>query len=223
MSTPQPNPAIQRIQRNLLAVGERRLLTWLSAHMPVSVTPDRLTTLGFLGAVGVGAGFALSSFDRNWLWVAIASLFINWFGDSLDGSLARFRKIERPNFGYFIDHSSDALGNLFIIGGIGLSPYVRLDTGLYALAAYLLLSIHTFLAARVTGEFNLTYLSGGPTELRIMLIAMAICMYFWGVDYLGASAFTGFDIFAFGIATVLLVLFVIQTVVTGRKLRALGR
>lgn len=216
-------PPVQRIQRNLLAAGERRLLTWLSGRMPLSVTPDRLTTLGFLGAVGVGAGFALSSFDRNWLWVAVVSLFINWFGDSLDGSLARFRKIERPNFGYFIDHSSDALGNLFIIGGIGLSPYVRLDIGLYALAAYLLLSIHTFLAAKVTGEFNLTYLSGGPTELRIMLIAMAVCMYVWGVDYLGTSAFTGFDVFAFGIATVLLALFVVQTVVTGRKLRALGR
>ncbi len=217
------SPPVTRIQRNLLAAGERRLLTWLAARLPLSVTPDRLTTLGFLGAVGVGAGFALSTVHPAWLWLAVLCLFINWFGDSLDGSLARFRKIERPDFGYFIDHSSDALGNLFIIGGIGLSPYVRLDIALFALAAYLLLSIHTFLSARVTGEFNLTYLSGGPTELRIMLMAMAAVMYFWGVDPIGASAFTGFDVFAVGIATVLLALFVIQTVVTGRRLRALGR
>lgn len=215
-------PPVERIQRNLLAIGERRLLTWLSAHMPLSVTPDRLTTLGFLGAAGVGAGFALSSFDPAWLWVAVACFFINWFGDSLDGSLARFRKIERPNFGYFIDHSSDALGNLLIMLGIGLSPYVELEVALYGLAAYLLLSIHTFLSARVTGEFNLTYLSGGPTELRIVLIGMAACMFFFGPDRLGHSIFTGFDVFIGGLATILLVLFIIQTVVTGRKLRARG-
>jgi phosphatidylglycerophosphate synthase len=220
MSSPPP---VQRIQRNLLAIGERRLLTWLSGHMPASVTPDRLTTVGFLGAVGVGAGFALSSYDAQWLWLAIASFFVNWFGDSLDGSLARYRKIERPEFGYFIDHSMDALGNMIIMLGIGLSPFVRLDIALFGLATYLLLSIHTFLSARVTGEFNLTYLAGGPTEMRIILIIMALCMMKFGVDMIGRTQFTGFDAFVGGLAIILLILFAIQTIATGSKLRARGR
>ena len=227
------NP-ITRIQRNILAAGERRLLTWIAARLPMSVTPDRLTTLGFFGAVGVGAGFALSTFNHAWLWFAVACFFINWFGDSLDGSLARFRKIERPDFGYFIDHSTDALGNLFIVGGIGLSPYVRLDLALVGLAAYLLLSIHTFLAARVIDEFNLTYLAGGPTEMRLLLIALAIAMYFVGPhpllgftsDHAAAGWSAGLTVFdgVIGImTTILLLIFVVQTARLGNRLRRRGR
>ncbi len=218
MATP-----VERIQRNLLAAGERRLLTWLAARMPRAVTPDRLTTLGFLGAAGVGAGFALSQLNPAWLWFAVGAFFVNWFGDSLDGSLARYRKIERPDFGYFIDHSTDAFGNLLIMLGIGMSPYVRMDVALFGLGIYLLLSIHTFLAARVVNEFNLTYLSGGPTEMRLILIAMAITMFGYGPERLAGVPLTPFDAFCLALAALLLLVFLVQTARMGHRLRSLGR
>lgn len=210
-----------RIQRNILAANERRLLTWLAARLPARVTPDTLTAIGLAGAALVGAGYALSTLDASWLWLAIAAFFINWFGDSLDGSLARYRKIERPLFGYFIDHSSDALGNMFIMVGIGASPFVRMDVAMFGLAAYLLLSIHTFLAARVIGEFRLSYLSGGPTELRLILIAMSLAMLATAPVGPVVGPFSGFDLFIGGLGVVLIALFVVQTLATARDL--LGR
>lgn len=213
---------VQRIQQNLLAANERRLLTWLAERMPPSVTPDRLTTVGFLGACTVSAGYALSSWRIEWLWVAIAGFFINWFGDSLDGSLARFRKIERPTFGYFIDHSTDALGNMIIVGGLGLSPYLRLDVALFGLGAYLLLSIHTFLAAKVVDEFRLSYMAGGPTELRLVLIAMTLCMFVMGPDTVLGTVFSPFDLFIGGLGIILVLLFIGQTASTARELLRRG-
>ncbi len=214
---------VQRIQRNLLAVGERRLLTWLAERMPASVTPDRLTSVGFLGACTVSAGYAFSSWRIEWLWVVIAGFFINWFGDSLDGSLARFRKIERPTFGYFIDHSTDALGNLIIMVGLGLSPFVRLDVALFGLASYLLLSIHTFIAAKVVDEFRMSYMAGGPTELRLVLIAMTLCMFLLGPDTVLGTVFSPFDLFIGGLGIILIGLFIGQTVATARDLLHRGK
>ncbi|NCP10706.1 MAG: CDP-alcohol phosphatidyltransferase family protein [Sphingomonadales bacterium] len=207
-----------RIQHNLLALNERRLLNWLAARTPRWVVPDALTALGLTGAAMVGAGYALSAFDSAWLWLSIAGFFVNWYGDSLDGSLARFRKIERPLFGYFIDHSSDALGNLFIMVGIGASPFVRMDVALLGLAAYLLLSIHTFLAARVIGEFRLSYLSGGPTELRLVLIGMSLAMLVTAPVGPILGPLSGFDLFIGALGIVLFVLFVVQTLATAKQL-----
>ena len=202
---------VQRIQENILANKERQLLNWLCARLPTWVNPDLLTSIGFFGMLMVFAGYALSFYNPIWLWFAILGYFVNWFGDSLDGSLARFRKIERPLFGYFVDHSTDALGNLIALIGLGLSPYVRLDVALFAIAGYLLLSIHTFLAARVIGEFRLTYMAGGPTELRIILIIMAMTMYFVGPELLSDASYSGFDIFAGSVGIILIILFIIQT------------
>src|SRR5688572_11914557 len=121
MGPPLPRPKepdltamtpLRRIQGNLLAVQERRLLTWICQRLPAWVTPDQLTVLALLGAVAVFAGYAGSNFDRNWLWLPVAGYIVHWFGDSLDGSLARFRAIERPRYGYFVDHSADVLGAL---------------------------------------------------------------------------------------------------------------
>jgi phosphatidylglycerophosphate synthase len=214
---------VERIQQNVLAANERRLLTWLAERMPPSVTPDRLTSVGFLGACTVGGGYALSTFSVGWLWVAIAGFFINWFGDSLDGSLARFRKIERPTFGYFIDHSTDAAGNMIIMLGLGLSPYLRLDVALFGLAAYLLLSIHTFLAAKVVDEFRLSYMAGGPTELRLVLIAMTLCMFVMGPGPVTGTSFSPFDMFIGGLGAILIVLFIGQTAMTARDLLRRGQ
>jgi archaetidylinositol phosphate synthase len=219
MASIQP---VQRIQQNVLAAAERRLLTWLAARMPPSITPDRLTSIGFTGAALVATGYALSYFNAAWLWMSVVAYFINWFGDSLDGSLARFRKIERPKFGYFIDHSTDALGNMLIMIGLGLSPYMRMDVALFGLGAYLLLSIHTFVAARVVDEFRLSYVAAGPTELRLVLIAMTLCMFAMGPGLALSSDFSPFDMFIGGLGAILIVLFIVQTARTARQLLSIG-
>jgi archaetidylinositol phosphate synthase len=219
MASIQP---VQRIQQNILAVGERRLLTWLAARMPPSITPDRLTSIGFTGAALVASGYALSFFHVGWLWLSIIAYFINWFGDSLDGSLARYRKIERPKFGYFIDHSTDALGNMLIMIGLGLSPYLRMDVAMFGLGAYLLLSIHTFVAARVVAEFRLSYVAAGPTELRLVLIAMTLCMFAMGPGLVPSTSFSPFDMFIGGLGAILVLLFIVQTARTARQLLELG-
>lgn len=212
---------VKRIQENLLAKTERRILTWICARLPLWVTPDRLTLVGFLGAVMVGTGYALSFFSIEWLWLAIAGYFINWFGDSLDGSLARYRDIERPSYGYFLDHSVDALANTILMIGLGLGPFVRLDVALFGLAAYLLMSIHTFIAARIVGEMRLSYLSGGPTELRILLLAMTSAMFVLDRKPIVMHG-SLFDLFIGGMGMLLVAVYIAQTTVTALRLRRKG-
>lgn len=211
-----------RIQQNILARGERRVLNWLCARLPGWVTPDQLTALGFAGAVLVAAGYMLSWIDDEWLGLSLAGYIVNWFGDSLDGSLARWRHIERPSYGYFVDHSVDGLAIVLIVGGIGASPYFRLDVALLGAIGYLLLAIHTFLSAKVLGEFRLSYMAGGPTELRLMLMAMTMIMPLVGGASVLGTSFSAFDLFGLGVASILVTLFVIQSLATARLLRKRG-
>jgi phosphatidylglycerophosphate synthase len=211
---------INRIQQNLLSRSERRVLDWLCRRLPAWVTPDMLTLLALVSAIVIFAAYAMSNFERGWLWLAAAGYFTHWFGDSLDGSLARFRRIERPRYGYFIDHSCDGLAILLILGGIGTSPYVRVDVALFALTAYLLLAVHTFLIAKVMGDFPLSHLGAGPTELRILLVAVTIAMYLVGPNQRVFPGVSGFDLLVMVTATILLGIFIVQTWRTGRKLSA---
>jgi phosphatidylglycerophosphate synthase len=190
--------------------------------MPPWVTPDRLTATGMVGAVAIFVGYAASGYSVAWLSLALVGYVIQWFGDSMDGSLARFRRIERPSYGYFIDHSCDGIATLLVLAGIGLSPFVRLDVALIALAGYLLLSIHAFLSARVLGEFKLSYLSAGPTELRLFLIGLTIWMMASGTAGLARQAITGFDIVIGTVGLLLIVLFVVQTIRIGLRLAEHG-
>jgi phosphatidylglycerophosphate synthase len=214
----QAPASLSRIQQNVLASSERRLLTWLCSRMPSWVTPDILTALGMVGALGIFVGYAASLFSVQWLWVALAGYLLQWFGDSMDGSLARYRHIERPSYGYFIDHSCDGLANFLILAGMGISPFVRLDVALVALVAYLLLSIHAFLSARVLGELKLSYLAAGPTELRLMLIVLTLMMMVLGSKPGLFGAISGFDVFVGTVAFILILLFIAQTLVTGKRL-----
>ncbi|AEG48197.1 PgsA-like protein [Sphingobium chlorophenolicum L-1] len=214
----QSTQSLSRIQQNWLAVNERRLLTWLCERMPHWVTPDRLTATGMAGALMTFVGYAASNLASPWLLLAIVGYVVQWFGDSMDGSLARYRRIERPSYGYFIDHSCDGLATLLILGGIGLSPFVTMNVALIALAGYLLLSIHAFLSARVLGELKLSYLSAGPTELRLMLIGLTIMMMVLGAGPGLFGRWSGFDIFVGAVGSILILLFIVQTMVTGRRL-----
>lgn len=213
---------IDRIQENLLARSERRLLNWLCARMPTWVSPDLLTFIGMAGAFMVFGGYLASNLAEEWLWLSIAGYTVQWFGDSTDGSLARFRKIERPRYGYFLDHSCDGLATTLVVVGIGLSAYVTLEIALVALAGYLLLSIHAFLSVRVLGELKLSYLNAGPTELRFVLIALTLAMMWFGSEGQGwFGTVSGFDLFVGGVGGLLIVLFVVQTAVTARRLAAM--
>ena len=219
----QEPPALARVQQNWLAASERRILNWLCAHMPSAITPDILTLTGMVGAVMVFVGYVASNWGIGWLALTLAGYTVQWFGDSLDGSLARWRRIERPSYGYFIDHSCDGLANLLIVAGIGLSPFVTMDVAMIALAGYLLMSIHTFLSARVVGELRLSYLAAGPTELRLMLMGMTVMMWVLGPDRGLFGFISGFDLFVGGIGAILILLFLGQTIATGRRLAALER
>lgn len=214
----QTAPSLSRIQGNWLAARERRLLNWLCSQMPPWVTPDRLTLLGMVGAFMIFVGYVASGLAASWLLLAIVGYVVQWFGDSMDGSIARYRHIERPSYGYFIDHSCDGLATLLILAGIGLSPFVTMNVALVALAGYLLLSIHAYLSARVLGEFKLSYLAAGPTELRLMLIALTVMMMVLGSGPGIFGALSGFDVFVGAVGLILILLFIIQTITTGRRL-----
>jgi len=170
----------------LLAGPERRVLRWIAAHLPRSWMPDHLTVVGVLGALTVGAGYALSSRHAAWLWLASFGLLVNWFGDSLDGTLARVRQIERPKYGYYLDHMVDAITTAVIGTGIGLSPFVALPVALAIVILYLCLSINVYLESSVLGVFDLGYGVFGPTEARILLV-LANTGLFAGVLWSGLS------------------------------------
>lgn len=214
---------LARIQQNWLANRERQLLRWLCSKMPAWVTPDKLTSLGMFGALLIFLGYLASNLSVEWLFLAIGGYFLQWFGDSMDGSLARYRHIERPSYGYFIDHSCDGLATLLILAGIGSSPFVSMDVALAALAGYLLLSIHAYLSARVLGELKLSYLSAGPTELRLILIALTVMMMALGSAPGMFGMLSGFDLFVGFAASVLILLFIFQTLATGRRLALVER
>jgi archaetidylinositol phosphate synthase len=156
----------------LVARQEARVLEWIARRLPARVTPDHMTALGVLAALGIAAAYALSNGDRMWLWAASALLVVHWLGDSLDGTLARVRRAERPTYGYYLDHLVDAVATAAIGIGLGLSPYMLLATGLAIVIAYLVLSINTYLATQAFGVFSLGYGRLGPTEARLGLIAL---------------------------------------------------
>jgi phosphatidylglycerophosphate synthase len=156
----------------LLARPEGRVLQWIAERIPSRVKPDHLTALGVLASVGIAAAYVLSNGDRLWLWAASALLVVHWLGDSLDGTLARVRRSERPRYGYYLDHLVDAFATAAIGIGLGLSPYMLLAVGLAIVVAYLILSINTYLETHASGVFSLGYGRFGPTEARVLLIAV---------------------------------------------------
>jgi archaetidylinositol phosphate synthase len=156
----------------LLARPETRVLEWIAARLPRWVMPDHLTALGVLAAAGIAGAYALSNESSLWLWAASALLVLHWLGDSLDGTLARVRRSERPTYGYYLDHLVDAVATAMIGIGLGLSPHMLLATGLVIVIAYLILSINTYLETQAFGVFSLGYGRVGPTEARLLLIAL---------------------------------------------------
>ena len=157
---------------------ERRILQWLAARLPEWVTPDMLTFLGLVGAVIVSASYLLCGKSPWLLWLACLGFVINWFGDSLDGTLARFRRIERPRYGFFVDHSVDAVCISMIFYGLSVTSFVSFQIAMVALVGYLLLTIYTCLSTYTVDEFKISYAFMGPTEIRLIAIVCSIVTYF---------------------------------------------
>jgi phosphatidylglycerophosphate synthase len=169
----------QRVNDILLGPLERPALKWLAAHMPTWITPDICTFVGVVGSALIMVSYVLSRLDRNFLWLASLGFVVNWFGDSLDGTLARFQGIERPIYGFFIDHITDAVSQVMIFLGLGMSPYVNFNVACLTLIAYLLLSVLVYVRTCVAGEFKISYGRLGPTEIRVLAILLNTSMYFF--------------------------------------------
>jgi phosphatidylglycerophosphate synthase len=159
----------------LLARPEARALEWIARRLPSWVMPDHLTALGVVAAVGIAVAYALSG-SEAWLWAASGLLVVHWLGDSLDGTLARVRRTERPRYGYYLDHLVDAIATTLIGIGLGLSPHMLMLTGLVIVIAYLVLSINTYLETNTLGVFSLGYGRLGPTEARLALIGVNVLL-----------------------------------------------
>jgi archaetidylinositol phosphate synthase len=171
MTTTQTGDA-PRAKQFLLARHESHALEWIARRLPAWVMPDHLTALGVVAAIGIAAAYLLSNGSTAWLWAASALLVVHWLGDSLDGTLARVRRMERPKYGYYLDHLVDALATALIGLGLGLSPWMLLSVGLVIVIAYLVLSINTYLETYAFGVFTLGYGRVGPTEVRLALILL---------------------------------------------------
>ena len=165
-----------REHRSILAAAEKRLLIFIAERLPRAVNSDHLTSLA-LAAMGLaGAAFAAARWDRRALWLVVVALALNWFGDSLDGTLARVRRAERPRYGFYVDHVLDIVGTTLLVGGLACSPFMTPTVALALLIAYLLVAGEVFLATAVRGVFRMSVGGVGPTELRIVLAAGAMAL-----------------------------------------------
>ena len=166
---------VQRFHDTITGKGERAVLRYLCKRVPAWVTSDKLTAVGLTGAVITSLGYWLASFRIGFLVLAIAGLVINWLGDSLDGSLARYRGAERPQYGFFLDHTIDGFAMAFVAAGFGLSPMAHFVCGLIVLVAYYVVVILSLTTCLATGVFRVSFGGVGPTEIRLGIIVMTLC------------------------------------------------
>jgi archaetidylinositol phosphate synthase len=171
----------KRVNDILLGPLERPALQWLSAHLPSWTTPDMMTVIGIFGALVIILSYVLSRYHPAFLWLATVGFVINWFGDSLDGTLARYRHIERPKYGFYIDHITDVLTEIIIILGLGLTNYIKFSVASMCCITYIAMSVLVYVRMNVMGEFKISYSKLGPTEIRVLAIMLNTGMYFGGV------------------------------------------
>ena len=183
-----------RVLSSVLAPLERRVLHYLAHRMPRVINSDHLTALALLAMLGAGISYWLAASTPMGLLLVPVCLAINWFGDSLDGTLARVRQQQRPRYGYYVDHVVDMAGTLFLLGGLALSGLMHPLLALGLLIGYLMLSAEIFLAAHVMGEFRITYFQLGPTELRIVLAAGSLWAIVRPTVTLAGQSFLLFDV-----------------------------
>ena len=183
-----------RVQSSVLARIEKRTLIWLAERLPRSVNSDHLTVLGLSAMAVAGAAFWASHWFAAAPFVVIVALAVNWFGDSLDGTVARVRNQQRPMYGFYVDHVIDVVGAFFLFGGLGLSPFMSPIVALTLLVAYLMVSAELYLATHACGVFRLDMLKIGPTELRILLAVGILYAVYKPVVQIGGAEHLLFDV-----------------------------
>jgi archaetidylinositol phosphate synthase len=217
-----------RVNDILLGPLERPALKWLAAHLPSWATPDMMTVIGILGALVITLGYALSRYHTAFLWLATLGFVINWFGDSLDGTLARFRHIERPKYGFYIDHVSDCLTEIIIMLGLGLTIYVTFSVAALLCIAYIAMSVLVYVRMNVMGEFKISYSKLGPTEVRVLAILLNTSMFFFGTQKINFSlasvpfAVSWYDLIVVLITLLLVYFFAETSIKQAIELRKLG-
>ena len=184
----------QRSSTALLTGVERRLLIWLAGRIPPSVNSDHLTGLALVSMFMVGVSYALSGQFPNALWWVVIWLAPNWFGDSLDGTLARVRGHQRPRYGFYVDHVFDSFGALFVLAGLAVSGRMTPLIAAAVLVAYFLLSIEIYLATYCLGRFEMSFWGWGPTELRILLAIGTLTLFVKPVVTIGSARWPLFDV-----------------------------
>lgn len=215
-------PQHERTSQFLLARFERWALPRIARALPARVMPDHMTALGLLASTLIAVAYLLSRRNEAWLWAASALLVVQWFGDSLDGTLARVRRTERPRYGYYLDHITDAYSTSIIGLGLGLSDFMLTAVALAVVVVYLMMSINVYLETYVFGEFSFSYGRLGPTEARLILIVLNTVALLWRpvLFEIGGLPVTGFDIAGTAAAAVMLVMLLGRVL---GNLRTLGR
>jgi len=183
-----------RLQESFTARVERRALAWLADHLPSWVNSDHLTLVGFVAMFLAGASYALARANRVGLILATIFLALNWFGDSLDGTLARLRNRQRPRYGFYVDHMIDTVGGLFLMGGLAISGIVDWRIALGMFIAFLMLSVEVYLATYTLGKFRLSVAKLGPTEIRILLALGNTALWFHRDVQIFGSPYRVFDV-----------------------------
>ncbi|MEO8481166.1 MAG: CDP-alcohol phosphatidyltransferase family protein [Acidobacteriota bacterium] len=183
-----------RLQNSVLNTIEKRTLIWLAHRIPAFVTSDHLTILALMAMVGAGLSYWSARATPFGLWLVIAFLAINWFGDSLDGTLARVRQQPRPRFGYYVDHVVDAVGAVCLFGGLAASGFMSAPVAAVLLIAYFLLCLEVYLATVSLGEFRMSFFGVGPTELRILLAVGNVVLLVHPTVVIAGHAFKLFDV-----------------------------
>jgi phosphatidylglycerophosphate synthase len=175
---PDSHAALSRSNNGWLSAPERRLLNWLAPRLPLWTTPDQLTAFGFIGAVIALAGYLLAGRLALALWLVNVGLIVNWFGDSLDGRIARMRGVERPRYGLFLDQSIDVLAQLLFAVGLALSGYMRAEIVAMGFATFLMMGMQGLLRAEVRRVFHLASGGIGLTEIRCLFFVANALFYF---------------------------------------------
>ena len=200
-----------RLQQSLSAVVEKKTLLWMAARTPKWISSDHLTALGFGAQFLAGVGYALAGWNKQFLWLASLFIAVNWLGDSLDGTLARFRNQQRPRYGFYVDHMADTFGAAFLMGGLALSGFLHWQVAAGMLVGFLILSIESYLTTYTIGKFHMSYALFGPTEIRILLIIGNVALLRWPRGHLAGHTFPLFDIGGIVAITGMLIMAVVAT------------
>jgi phosphatidylglycerophosphate synthase len=211
-------PRETRIHGSILATAEKRLLIWLAQRLPPRVGSDHLTALGAVALLVAGLCYTVGRAHPAALVGVVVLLAVNWFGDSLDGTVARVRRQERPRYGFYVDHVLDALGILFLMGGLIAGGYMSMAVGAGFLIAYYLLTIEIALATHSLGTFRLSYWKVGPTELRILLAVGTLLLLRGDSVVIAGSRWLLFDVGGIVAIAGLLVTFLSSAIANAREL-----